>query len=49
VTIFRGPFFIHPSEALTLRADDVLIMVGLQADLAHVAAQFTVTRHVRSA
>jgi K+/H+ antiporter YhaU regulatory subunit KhtT len=49
VTIFRGPFFINPSEALTLRADDVLIMVGLQADLAQVAAQFTVTRHVRSA
>jgi K+/H+ antiporter YhaU regulatory subunit KhtT len=49
VTIFRGPFFINPSEGLTLRADDVLIMVGLQADLAQVAAQFTLTRHVRSA
>ena len=49
VTIFRGPFLINPSDALVLRADDVLILVGLQADLAQVSAQFAVGHHVRSA
>lgn len=49
VTIFRGPFFINPSNALTLRADDVLILVGLQTDLAEVSAQFTTSHRVRSA
>jgi hypothetical protein len=32
-----------------LRADDVLIVVGLQTDLLQVAAQFTAPRHVKSA
>jgi len=39
VTIFRGPFFINPSEDLVLRTDDILIVVGLQADLAKAASQ----------
>ncbi len=49
VTVFRGPFFISPAEDLVLRADDVLIVVGLQTDLVQVAAQFTAPRHVKSA
>lgn len=49
VTIFRGPFLINAVDSLVLQADDVLIMIGLQADLAQAAAQFTVPRHVRSA
>lgn len=46
VTIFRGPFLITSSEDLVLRADDLLIVIGLQSDLAQAAAQFTVARHV---
>jgi K+/H+ antiporter YhaU regulatory subunit KhtT len=49
VTVFRGPFLINSTDDLVLRADDVLIMIGLQADLAQVAVEFTVARHVRSA
>jgi K+/H+ antiporter YhaU regulatory subunit KhtT len=49
VTIFRGPFLITSFDDLVLRADDVLIVIGLQSDLAQAAAQFTVARHVRSA
>lgn len=49
VTVFRGPFLINSCDDLVLRADDVLIMIGLQADLAQVAVEFTVARHVRSA
>lgn len=41
VTIFRGPFFINPSEDLVLRNDDVLLVIGFQADLAQAAAQLT--------
>jgi Trk K+ transport system NAD-binding subunit len=33
VTIFRGPFFINPSDNLLLRPDDVLLVIGLQTDL----------------
>jgi hypothetical protein len=46
VTVLRGPFLVPPDDALVLRVDDVLIMIGLQADLALVASAFT---HARSA
>ncbi len=46
VTILRGPFLIPPDNALVLRADDVLVMIGLQADLAQIASELT---HVKSA
>lgn len=49
VTILRGPFLISPDETLVLRVDDVLIMIGLQADLALVASEFTDPRNTRSA
>jgi len=49
VTIFRGPFFINASEDLVLRSDDVLLVVGLQTDLAQAVAQLTVAGRVRSA
>lgn len=48
VTIFRGPFFINPTDDLILRADDVLIVVGLETDLAQIAAQLAAAHHVRS-
>ena len=48
VTIFRGPFFIKPSDDLILRADDVLIVVGLETDLAQIAAQLAAAHQVRS-
>ena len=41
VTILRGPFLVPPDDALVLRVDDVLVMIGLQADLAQVASEFT--------
>jgi hypothetical protein len=31
-----------------LRVDDVLVMIGLQADLAQVASDFTQTRNAKS-
>ena len=46
VTILRGPFLVPPDNALVLRADDVLVVIGLQADLAQVASELT---HVKSA
>jgi K+/H+ antiporter YhaU regulatory subunit KhtT len=47
VTVLRGPFLVPPDDALVLRVDDVLVMVGLQADLAQVAAEFTQARSAK--
>jgi len=49
VTILRGPFLVPPDDALVLRVDDVLVMIGLQADLAQVASEFTQDRSANRA
>ena len=49
VMILRGPFLVPPDDALVLRVDDVLIMIGLQADLAQVASEFVQTRNAKLA
>jgi K+/H+ antiporter YhaU regulatory subunit KhtT len=49
VTVLRGPFLIPADEALVLRVDDILVMIGLQADLARVASEFTQARRAKSA
>lgn len=41
VTVLRGPFLVPPDDALVFRAGDTLVMIGLQADLAQVASEFT--------
>jgi len=48
VTVLRGPFLVPPDDRLVLRVDDVLVMIGLQADLAQVASDFTQTRNTKS-
>lgn len=48
VTIFRGPFLVPPDNALVLRVDDVLVMIGLQTDLAQIASEFTQARSAKS-
>jgi len=49
VMILRGPFLVPPDDALVLRVDDVLIMIGLQTDLAQVASEFVQTRNAKLA
>jgi K+/H+ antiporter YhaU regulatory subunit KhtT len=49
VTVFRGPFLVPPDDALVLRVGDTLVMIGLQADLAQVASEFTQARNAKSA
>lgn len=48
VTVLRGPFIVPPDHALILRANDVLVIIGLQGDLAKVASSFTPARHAQS-
>jgi len=48
VTVLRGPFLVPPDDALVLRVGDVLIMIGLQAELAQVASEITQARNVKS-
>ena len=45
VTILRGPFLVSPDDTLVFRADDILIIVGLQVDLALVSSDFTHARN----
>lgn len=44
VTVFRGPFLIPPTEGFVFRADDIVIAIGLRADLDHIAGWFTAPR-----
>lgn len=49
VTVLRGPFLVPPDNALQLRLDDILIMIGLQDDLALTASDFIQPRSAKSA
>ena len=49
VTVLRGPFLVPPDDALVLRVDDVLVIIGLQEDLAQVASEFTRARNAKLA
>jgi K+/H+ antiporter YhaU regulatory subunit KhtT len=40
---------VPPDDALVLRVGDTLVMIGLQADLAQVASEFTQARNAKSA
>jgi hypothetical protein len=44
VTVLRGPFLVLPDDALVLRAGDVLVLIGLQTDLAQAVSGFTQAR-----
>jgi hypothetical protein len=44
VTVFRGPFLIPPTDGFIFRADDIVIAIGLRADLDHIAAWFANAR-----
>ena len=44
VTVLRGPFLVPPDQTLVLRVDDILVMIGLQEDLAQVTSEFTQAR-----
>jgi K+/H+ antiporter YhaU regulatory subunit KhtT len=47
ITVLRGPFLVPPDDALALRVDDVLVMIGLQADLAQVATELIEARNAK--
>ena len=49
VTVLRGPFLVPPDDTLVLRRDDVLVMIGLQEDLAQVVSAFTQVRNAKPA
>jgi TrkA-C domain len=49
VTVLRGPFLVLPDNAIQLRPNDILIMIGLQEDLALVASDFIQARSAKSA
>jgi K+/H+ antiporter YhaU regulatory subunit KhtT len=44
VTVLRGPLLIPPDDVLVLRADDILVIIGLREDLAVIASEFLQSR-----
>lgn len=46
--ILRGPFVLAPSEGVTFRPDDIVILIGPEADLDHLALWFTGHRSLQS-
>ncbi|MCE9535505.1 MAG: TrkA C-terminal domain-containing protein, partial [Nitrospirae bacterium] len=48
VTVLRGPYLVPPDDALILRVNDVLVIIGLQEDLAKVASSFIPARHAQA-
>ena len=44
VTVFRGPFLIPPTDGFVFRTDDIVIAIGLRADLDQIAGWFTAAR-----
>lgn len=49
VTIFRGPFLVPPSDAFLFRPDDIVIAIGLRADLDQIVSWFAPARKTKSA
>ena len=49
VAVFRGPFLLPLSNTMTLRPDDVVILVGLRHDLTHWLPHFQQTAASKSA
>ena len=46
--ILRGPFVLAPSESLTFRPDDIVVLIGMETDLDHLAVWFTGQRSLLS-
>jgi hypothetical protein len=46
--ILRGPFVLPPSDNLTFRPDDIVILIGMETDLDHLALWFTGQRSLPS-
>lgn len=48
-TILRGPFLLTPAEDLVFRADDIIVLIGLQSELVRLTAWFTNQRQLKFA
>lgn len=44
--ILRGPFLLAPSDDVVFWPDDIVVLIGLQSELAHVSAWLTSPRAV---
>ncbi len=49
ITVFRGPFLVPPAESLVFRADDVVVMLGLQEDITRLLPSFHTHRSKHTA
>ncbi len=47
-TVLRGPFLLTPADDLIFRADDIVILIGAQADMDEFIPWLTTPRHSKS-
>lgn len=48
-TVLRGPFLLAPADDLVFRPDDILVLLGAQAELSQLAQWFTESRSSKQA
>ncbi|MBM4126574.1 MAG: hypothetical protein FJ247_04375 [Nitrospira sp.] len=46
--ILRGPFVLAPSDNLTFRPDDIVVLIGMEVDLDPIAPWFTAQRSLHT-
>lgn len=49
VAVFRGPFLVSPAQSLVFRPNDVVVVLGLQDDLARLLPAFFLHRSMKTA
>lgn len=47
--VLRGPFLLVPSEGLIFRTDDIVVLIGLESEVDHLATWFTSQRTLNAA
>lgn len=48
-SVLRGPFLLAPSEGLTFRTDDIVVLIGVESEVDRLVAWFTSKRTLNAA
>lgn len=48
-SVLRGPFLLAPSEGLSFRADDIVVLIGIESEVDRLVAWFTSKRTLNAA
>jgi K+/H+ antiporter YhaU regulatory subunit KhtT len=48
-SVLRGPFLLAPSEGLTFRTDDIIVLIGIESEVDRLVTWFTSKRTLNAA